>query len=133
MSVADAAREVSDVLARRDYARLRELLTDDFVDHSAPPDAPGGPVGYVATMTWVTEKLGIAYQVQDVVDGGDRVAVRALATGVDAGGQFGRPATGRSFAMETMHVYAGRDGKLAEHWGVLDQLGMLRQVGAFPG
>jgi hypothetical protein len=32
-----------------------------------------------------------------------------------------------------MHWYRADGDRLAEHWGVVDQLGMLAQVGALPG
>ena len=128
-----AARQVETALRDRDFQALRDLLTPDFTDHSAPPGSPGGPDGYVQTMRYVTETLGLTYQLEDVVADGDRVAVRATALGTHNAGAFGFPATGRPFAMATMHWYRADGGRLAEHWGVLDQLGMLAQVGALPG
>ena len=127
-----AAREIETVLRNRDYLRLRELLTDDFLDHGAPPDAPPGPDGYVDTMRWVTEVLGIEYQVDDVVAAGDQIALRATARGISHAPAFGCPATGKPFAMATMHWYRADGDRLAEHWSVMDQLGMLTQVGALP-
>ena len=125
-----AAREIEEVLRNRDYGRLRELLTDDFIDHGAPPDAASGPEGYVQTMRFVTEVLGVDYQVQDVVANGDQIALRATARGVNTVPAFGFPATGRPFTMEAMHWYRADGDRLAEHWGVIDQMGMLVQTGA---
>jgi predicted ester cyclase len=42
---------------------------------------------------------------------------------------MGRPPTGRSFAVEHVHVYRLEGGRIAEHWGVRDDLGMLRAIG----
>ena len=120
------------MLRNRDYGRLRELLTDDFVDHGALPEAQTGPDGYVQTMRWVTEVLGISYDVEGVVADGGQVAVRATATGVSTSPVFGLPPTGKRFAMATMHWYRADGDRLAEHWGVMDQVGMLAQVGALP-
>lgn len=83
-------------------------------------------------MRWVTETLGLQFELQESVSDGDRVALRILARGVHHTPQFGLPATGRPYAMQTMHFYRGRDGQLAEHWGLSDQLGMLLRVGALP-
>lgn len=127
-----AAREIENILAARDYERLRDVVTDDFVDHSAPPGAPGGADGYVATMRFVGEQLAITYEVKDVVAAGNDVVVHAIAHGVHTMPLLGIPATGRPFAMPTMHWYRARGDRLAEHWGVLDQLGMLTQAGALP-
>ena len=128
-----AARQVETVLRNHDFDGLRDLLTPGFTDHSAPPGTPPGPDGYVQVMRYVTETLGITYEVEDVVSAGDQVALRATAHGVHNVGAFGLPPTGRPFAMSTMHWYRADGGRLAEHWGVLDQLGMLAQVGALPG
>ena len=127
-----AAKEIETVLRNRDYPRLRELLTDDFVDHGAPPEAPPGPDGYVQTMRWVTDVLGIDYQVDDIIAVGEQIALRATARGVSTAPAFGLPATGKPFAMATMHWYRAEGDRLAEHWGVMDQLGMLAQIGALP-
>lgn len=127
-----AARHVETVLRNHDFQGLRDLLTPDFTDHSAPPGTPPGPDGYVQLMRYVTETLAITYHVEDVVSAGDQVAVRATAQGVHNVSAFGFPATGRSYAMSTMHWYRADGERLAEHWGALDQLGMLAQVGALP-
>src|ERR1700761_9370318 len=62
-----AARHVETVLRNRDFDGLRDLLTPGFTDHSAPPGAPAGPDGYVQFMRYVTETLGITYDLDDVV------------------------------------------------------------------
>jgi predicted ester cyclase len=128
-----AARQVETVLRDHDFQALRDLLTPDFTDHSAPPGTPSGPDGYVQAMRYVTETLGITYQLEDLIAAGDRVALRATAHGTHNVSAFGFPATGRPFAMSTMHWYRADGERLAEHWGVLDQLGMLAQAGALPG
>jgi predicted ester cyclase len=127
-----AARRIETVLAASDFPGLLDLLTPGFVDHSAPPGTPPGPEGYVQLMRFLTETLGITYQLDDVVSAGDQVALRATAHGVHNADAFGFPATGRPFAMSTMHWYRAEGDRLAEHWGVVDQLGMLAQVGALP-
>src|ERR1700690_3011172 len=128
-----AARHIETVLHNHDFEGLRDLLTPGFTDHSAPPGTPTGPDGYVQVMRWVTEALGITYHVDDVLCAGDQVAIRATAHGTHNASALGFPATGRPFAMATMHWYRADGDRLAEHWGVVDQLGMLAQVGALPG
>ena len=34
--------------------------------------------------------------------------------------------------MPTLHVYRTEGDRLAEHWGVRDELGVLQQIGALP-
>lgn len=42
---------------------------------------------------------------------------------------MGIPATGDHVTMETIHIFRFEDGKIAEHWAVRDDLGMMRQLG----
>jgi len=114
----------------RQLERIRDLVTDDFVDHGSPVPLPPGPDGYIAILTFVTTVLQVRYEVHDVVSAGDTIAIRATAHGVNAVSPPGVDVTGRPFAMKTAHFFRTRDGRLCEHWGVRDELDVLYQVGA---
>ena len=126
------AREVVDAFHAGDIDRIGSLVTEDFVDHGAPPWAPPGRAGYVRIMRFLKDALSIRYELHEVVSDGDLVAARATVHGVHNSGHLGFPATGRPYAMPTMHMYRVRGGLLAEHWGVRDELSVLWQVGALP-
>ncbi|HET7093444.1 MAG TPA: ester cyclase, partial [Thermomicrobiales bacterium] len=49
--------------------------------------------------------------------------------GSHQGDFFGIPATGREFAMTAIDILRIANGKVAEHWGNEDDLGMLSQLG----
>jgi predicted ester cyclase len=128
-----AARAVLEVVESRDLERIRDLVTDDFVDHGAPPGlVPPGPGGYPSVLRFLVDVLQIRDEVHDVVADGDRVAIRATAHGVHRSDHLGVPVTGKPYAMPTMHLYRAEGDRLAEHWGVRDELGVLVQVGAMP-
>lgn len=127
------AWQVLEVLHSGEVERLAELVSEDFVDHSAPPGVPPGRAGYAGTLRWVHDTLAVRYEVHDVIAVADRVAIRATAHGVHQTDHLGVPPTGRPYAMPTMHWYRGAGGLLVEHWGVRDELGLLLQVGALPG
>lgn len=124
------ARAVLEALNNGDYDEVGALVTEDFVDHGAPPGVPQGRAGYVAILRWVHSVLKIRYELHEIVAHGDLVAIRATAHGVHESDHMGFPATGRPYAMPTMHLYRSAGGLLAEHWGVRDELGVLWQVGA---
>jgi predicted ester cyclase len=130
MSAETLALAVFDALNSRQLERIRDLVTDDFVDHGSPVPLPPGPGGYIAILTFVTEVLQIRYELDDIVTAGDTVAVRATAHGVNAVSPQGIEPTGRPYAMKTAHFFRARDGRLCEHWGIRDELDVLFQVGA---
>jgi predicted ester cyclase len=126
-----AARAVLEAYEAGELERLRELVTADFVDHGLPPGVvPPGPDGYIATFGFLAAVLQVRYEVHEVVASGDYVAIRATVHGVHNSDHLGVPATGKPFAMPTMHLYRGEGDRLAEHWGVRDELSVLIQVGA---
>jgi predicted ester cyclase len=128
----ELALEVIDAFHADEVDRIGTLVTDDFVDHGAPPWAPQGRAGYLQIMRFLKDVLKIRYEVHEVVAGDDLVAVRATVHGVHNTGHLGFAATGKPYAMPTMHMYRARGGLLAEHWGVRDELSVLWQVGALP-
>jgi predicted ester cyclase len=40
---------------------------------------------------------------------------------------------GKHFSVQHIHIYRMRDDRIAEHWVVRDDLGMMLQTGAIPG
>lgn len=126
------ARDVLDALNAGDLERIGPLVAEDFTDHGAPPWAPQGRAGYLTILGFLHGVLQLRYEVHEVVAAGDTVALRTTAHGRHNSGHLGFPATGRPYAMPAMHMYRERDGVLAEHWGVRDELAALWQVGALP-
>jgi predicted ester cyclase len=129
-SIEALAAGVMEALNSRRLESIRDLVTDDFVDHGSPVPLPPGPDGYIAILTFVTDVLQVRYEVHHIVSSGDMVAIRATAHGVNAVSPQGINPTGKSFAMKTAHFFRSCDGKLSEHWGIRDELDVLYQVGA---
>ena len=45
---------------------------------------------------------------------------------------MGRPSMGRTVVIDVIEICRFKAGKMVEHWGVPDQLGMLQQLGLVP-
>ena len=71
-------------------------------------------------------------RVDDVVAEGDRVVIRWSGGGTHRGELFGIPPTQKSITANGIHIFRIADGKIAEHWGTSDDLGMMRQLGVIP-
>jgi predicted ester cyclase len=66
-----------------------------------------------------------------VVDG-DVVWTRNRATGTNDGSFLGNPPTGKPMSIDVFDVLRVVNGKIVEHWGVPDRLGVLFQLGLMP-
>jgi predicted ester cyclase len=45
---------------------------------------------------------------------------------------MGMPATGKPIAITSIEIFRLADGKIAEQWVAVDNMGMLQQLGAMP-
>ncbi len=127
-----AAMAVLDAINSGDLAVLDTAVTTDFVDHGSPFPLPPGPEGYRQILGFVHHQLKVRYELEDVVETEDRIVLRARAHGVGLAGFHGPEAAGRPYEMQTMHIYRTEGDRLAEHWGVRDELGAMRQMGVVP-
>ena len=70
---------------------------------------------------------------EDVVADGGKVDARVRFTGTHRGEFMGMPATGNSIDAPLVDMFViGDDGLVHEHWGVMDTLAMMQQIGAVP-
>lgn len=108
---------------------VADLVTEDFVDHGSPVPLPPGPTGYAQILGFVTRVLDVRYEIADLFSTPDRIVVRAVAHGHGVAAVHGEAGAGKPYVMDTLHVYRTEGDRLAEHWGVRDELGVLIQLG----
>jgi predicted ester cyclase len=60
------------------------------------------------------------------------VVERLTASGTHQGDLMGVAGTGRTITLRGINIFRIRNGKIAERWGQLDQLGLLHQLGLTP-
>ncbi|MDB4995538.1 MAG: hypothetical protein JWM74_2970 [Myxococcaceae bacterium] len=105
------------------------LVHFDYVQHS-PLAAPG----LAGLQAFVVEVRGafadLHFTIEDLVAEGDRVVARVIATGTHRAAFLGIGATARAVRAQSIDIFRLRDGKLAEHWDVLDVYAILLQLGA---
>jgi predicted ester cyclase len=110
------------------------LFTADYHDHNSDQRGPDRPVSMGRQLRKAFPDLD--YQVTNVIAEHGVVAMRMALTGTHKGplmGGFPLPPTGKRVRMEMIHMVRMRDGKIAEHWAVRDDLSMMRQLGLLPG
>jgi steroid delta-isomerase-like uncharacterized protein len=68
----------------------------------------------------------------DLVAEGDRVTKVWTANSTHKGDFMGIPATGNRIVVKGIEVFRIADGRIAELWSCMDNLGMLQQLGVIP-
>ncbi len=68
----------------------------------------------------------------EMIAEGDKVAVKARLKGTHLGPYNGIPATGREVDFLFHITYQIRDGKIIDHWMLVDGVEFMQQLGVFP-
>jgi steroid delta-isomerase-like uncharacterized protein len=127
-------RFVRDYQNGRDEAVLDELVTEDVVDHAAPPGLPAGRAGIKAFHdAFHAAFSGLHADVHQMLAEDDMVVTRMTFRGTHTGDFMGIPATGRDIQLGVIDIVRYQGGRITEHWNQVDQLGLLRQLGVVTG
>jgi predicted ester cyclase len=124
---AQAARRLLDAaFSRGDFTAIDEIAAPDCIEHQECAQATG-PEAVRRTAAGLRASFpDLELRVDDIAADRDMVWVRVRARGTDTGGVGGGPPSGRNIEADVIDVMRFREGKMVEHWGVVDRLGMLR-------
>jgi steroid delta-isomerase-like uncharacterized protein len=129
-------RFYEDVIANGEITLIDELTTDDILNHEE--GLPGQPAGREGVKFFINA-MRTAFpdirpkSVEPVMTDGNLEAARVILTGTHEGELMGVAATGKTVEFESIDIIRVEDGKVAEHWGVTDTMGLMQQLGAIPG
>lgn len=141
-------REHLNLTARGDMSAVERNVTSDYFNHRCadePMDTRGrGPEAVKATIRWLHRAFtDMRFEFHDVLVVGDRAVARVTLHARQHGpfvvhdspaGEVtdAFPSNGQSFAVFQTHWFRVRDGAVAEHDAVRDDLGMAKQLGWIP-
>jgi predicted ester cyclase len=127
-------RALEQIYAQGDLELADELVHPDFVDREpAHPDQPSGPESVKQTVRHLRGMFGeLRFEVEDEIAEGDKVVQLVTMRGRHTGPLMGQEPTGKDFAVRHIYIWRIADGKIAEHWGSRDDLGLLAQLGLLP-
>lgn len=126
-------RLVEEVLNGRNIEALDDVMTEDFVEHEVFPGLTPNREGVKQLFAAMLAAFpDLHAEIEDAVSEGDREVVRMTWTGTQTGAFFTIPATGNSARWNVIDIVRVANGKAAEHWGVMDQLGLMQQLGLVP-
>lgn len=121
-------------ISRGDATVADELLAEDMLDHNARPDGMRGRAGVKQFFSQLkTAFPDLNAVVYDQTAEGDKVVTRKAFQATHQGEFAGIPPTGKAVTINLTDIVRIANGQIAEHWVVIDQLGLMQQLGMISG
>jgi len=125
---------VEEVINQGNISMIDELLIPDFVEHEELP--PGIPPGREAPKVLFTVLRSafpdLKATIEHLIAEGDEVVLHMTWTGTHEGEFMGIPPTGKRISINVIDILGIAEGKFVEHWGVMDSMAMMQQLGVVP-
>lgn len=110
-----------------------EYFADNYKENTPFPGLPPNKEGLKVLLSSFREAFPDAHVTIDVmVAEGDLVCYHSTARGTHTGQFMALAPTGRPVEVGAIHIHRLTDGKIVEHWGRSDQLGLMAQLGMAP-
>lgn len=127
------AASIPEELNKRNMGVFDEVIGPNAVEHAVPPPMP-------PTVESTKQFLGMMfaafpdlhYTLEQNIAEGDKVVNYQMSHGTMTGSFLGMPPTGKSATWAEVHIVRFADGKIVEHWAVIDQVSMMMQLGLLP-
>lgn len=115
---------------------MESLVAADFIDH-IPQLVPGQPSTGRDALAWFVDAFRSAFPdlrvtVEELVQGKTDMIARVTWSGTHSGDFLGIAPSGKSMQVMGLDLIRISGGRIAEHWGLLDVLSMLDQLGYLP-
>jgi len=125
-------REYFKAFLARDAAWMEKHVANTFVRHDPGLDFEvRGPEGVLQLHDALMPAFpDMKLDLEDLVAEGEKVLARLVIRATHTGPFGAMPATGKPIRVAVLDLFQIRDGVLIEHWAQLDNLGMLKQLGA---
>ena len=128
------AKDYFKAFATKDRAWLEANVAQTYVRRDTTlPFEVVGPEGVLQLGDLLLGAFSeIELDVQDTVAEGDKVLVRLRFRGVHSGPFGDYAATGKRFDVAVLDLFRMEDGKIAEQWPAIDNVGLQQQIGMLP-
>jgi steroid delta-isomerase-like uncharacterized protein len=118
-------------LVKRNVEAVDRYFAPDYIQHN--PHAPPGPAGVKQFFSALFTALpDLEVRILHIYAEGDRVFSFMTWEGTHQAPFFGVPASGQRVIIRTAEIFRIEDGRMAEHWDVVDDSDMKRKAGLLP-
>ena len=135
MDHAATMREGYERINAGDIDGFGELVADNFVEHEETPGFASTKEGTLEFFRMVLAAFpDMRMEVEDLISEGDKTVARVKVTATHQGDFMGVPASGNRAEVGLIDIMRfNHAGLVCEHWGVMDMLSLMQQIGAIPG
>lgn len=106
-----------------------EIVAGDVVTHNASGEDSAHREHVTNTMRALhTAFSDLVFTIDDMIEQGDRIAVRWHMTGRHTGPFAGRPPSGRTVTQRAIVIYRIAEHKVVEVWPLTDRFGLVQQL-----
>lgn len=112
-----------------DQEVLKEIVADNFINHTVPLNMPkdvNGLIQFVAILHKGFPDLRV--EIHEQIAENDLVASRKTIHATHLGEIMGRMPTGKKITVSVMDFVRIKDGKYVEHWGQNNMMQVIQQL-----
>lgn len=118
----------TEVFEKKDFSNLDNMMHENYIQHN--PLVAQGSAGFKQFfVTWFDAVPDWQYTLDKLVAEGDTVWAYGTYSGTQQKAWLGIPASNKTYRMHAVDIFRIEDGKLAEHWDVIDTYDMFKQLG----
>jgi steroid delta-isomerase-like uncharacterized protein len=126
-------RFMEEAFNKGNWNAIDEYIAAGFVEHDPLPGQGPGPAGLKQAFAGLRQAFpDLRFDVDDIFEGGDKVVIRSTMKGTNKGSFMNMPSTGKAVNVKAIDIVRMSGGKAVEHWGLIDTLTLMQQLGAVP-
>ena len=111
----------------RDTASFGDIHAENYIQHSGR--SPNGLAAQVENFRTIFARMpDVEARVEDRIIQCDKIVARMTFSATHTQPMQGIAPTGRRFTLRTIDIWRVENGKLAEHWDVVDYAGLQKQL-----
>jgi len=127
-------RLTNEVFLGGDFSKFDDLVDDSYTDHDPMPGIADDKKGLrdtaqMVVATFDNRKMAM-HELVETSDG--RLVENWIMTGKHVGEAMGIPASNKDISVRGMELWKVANGKIVEHWGVVDIGDVLEKAGLVP-
>jgi steroid delta-isomerase-like uncharacterized protein len=127
-------RRMYDLINAGDIGGFSDNLAENFVEHEVTPGLEPTKEG---VKTFFRMQLAafpdLHMAVEDIFASGDKVVARVKYRGTNKGDFMAMPASGKRADVQLIDIFLfDNSGRVRDHWGVIDVMAMMQQLGFVP-